>query len=40
MAIHELRYENNASSVAIRITRAGRRPAVKVLATCPDSARC
>lgn len=41
LAIHELRYENNASSVAIRITRrAGRTPAVKLLASCPDSPRC
>jgi dipeptidyl aminopeptidase/acylaminoacyl peptidase len=40
-AIHELRYENNAASVAIRVTRRrGRPPAVKLLAVCPDSARC
>jgi hypothetical protein len=41
--LHELRYENNAASVAIRVTwpRGRRRaPAVKVVATCPDSERC
>ena len=41
--LHELRYENNAASVAIQVTRPrGRRsaPAVRVLATCPDSDRC
>jgi hypothetical protein len=41
--LHELRYENNAASVAIRIAwPRGRRnaPAVRVLATCPDSDRC
>jgi dipeptidyl aminopeptidase/acylaminoacyl peptidase len=41
LTIRELRYENNAGSVAIRVTRArGRPPAVKILATCPDSPRC
>ena len=41
--IHELRYENNAASVAIQVSRPnGRRsrPAVRVLSTCPDSDRC
>jgi lysyl oxidase/WD40 repeat protein len=41
--IHELRYENNAAAVAIRVAwPRGRRsaPAVRVLATCPDSERC
>ena len=41
--LHELRYENNAASVAIRVSRPrGRRsaPGVRVLATCPDSGRC
>ena len=40
--IRELRYENNAASVAIRITRPGPGlpPVVKILATCPDSERC
>ncbi len=41
--LHELRYENNAASVAIRIAwPRGRRsaPAVRVLAACPDSDRC
>jgi Lysyl oxidase/WD40-like Beta Propeller Repeat len=41
--LHELRYENNAASVAIQVARPrGRRsePAVRILATCPDSDRC
>jgi dipeptidyl aminopeptidase/acylaminoacyl peptidase len=41
--LHELRYENNAASVAIQVSRPrGRRsaPGVRVLATCPDSDRC
>jgi hypothetical protein len=40
---HELRYENNASSLRIRIGwPKGRRarPSVRVLKTCPDSDRC
>jgi hypothetical protein len=42
MAVHELRYENNAASVAIRVTRRGRRgaPRIRILARCPDSDRC
>jgi hypothetical protein len=43
LLLRELRYENNASALRIRITwPSGRRrmPAVKVLATCPDSERC
>lgn len=41
MVIREARYENNAAAVAIRLTRRGRKlPRVKLLATCPDSARC
>jgi hypothetical protein len=41
--MRELRYENNAASLRIRVTwpRGTRRaPDVKVLATCPNSARC
>ncbi len=41
--LHELRYENNAASVAIQVAwPRGRRnaPAVRVLATCADSDRC
>ncbi|HEU6445927.1 MAG TPA: lysyl oxidase family protein [Gaiellaceae bacterium] len=41
--IRELRYENNAASVAVRVAWPnGRRrpPAVRILATCPDSERC
>jgi len=43
LLMRELRYENNAASLRIRVTwpRGSRRtPDVKVLATCPDSARC
>ena len=43
MAIRELRYENNAASVALRIAWPnGRRrpPAVWLLDICPDSGRC
>ncbi|HET8651028.1 MAG TPA: lysyl oxidase family protein [Gaiellaceae bacterium] len=41
--LHELRYENNAASLRIRLTwPRGRRaqPRVQVLAACPDSDRC
>ena len=41
--IHELRYENNAASVAIQVRRPrgrGRPPVVSTLGTCPDSDRC
>jgi WD40 repeat protein len=41
LLIRELRYSNNAASVAIRIARpSGRPPAVRVLRVCPDSDRC
>jgi Lysyl oxidase/WD40-like Beta Propeller Repeat len=43
LLIHELRYENNAAAVRIRIAwPRGHRypPAVRVLRTCPDSDRC
>ena len=43
MLFRELRYENNAGSVRIRLTwPRGRsnRPSVRVLRTCPDSDRC
>jgi WD40-like Beta Propeller Repeat/Lysyl oxidase len=43
LLFRELRYENNAASVRIRITwprgRASR-PSVRILRTCPDSDRC
>jgi hypothetical protein len=43
LRLHELRYENNAASVRIRIAwprgRAGA-PSVRVLRTCPASDRC
>jgi hypothetical protein len=41
--LRELRHDNNAASVRIRIDRPGGRtgaPAVRVLRTCPDSERC
>ena len=41
--LRELRYENNAASIAIQVRwPKGRRsaPAVRVLSTCPDSDRC
>jgi dipeptidyl aminopeptidase/acylaminoacyl peptidase len=40
LLIRELRYTNNAASVAIRLTRPNGRPAVRVLRVCPDSDRC
>lgn len=40
LLIRELRYSNNAASVAIRLTRPNGRPAVRVLRVCPDSDRC
>jgi hypothetical protein len=40
LLIRELRYSNNAASVAIRLARPNGRPAVRVLRVCPDSDRC
>jgi hypothetical protein len=40
LVVHELRYENNAASVRIRLTRPGGVPAVKVLQICPSSEWC
>jgi dipeptidyl aminopeptidase/acylaminoacyl peptidase len=43
LLIHEVRYENNAASLRVRITwprGRSRPPGVRVLATCPDSDRC
>jgi len=41
LLIRELRYENDAASVRIRIDRAkGRSPSVRVVSVCPDSDRC
>ena len=40
LLIRELRYSNNAASVAIRLTRPNGRPHVRVLRVCPDSERC
>jgi Lysyl oxidase/WD40-like Beta Propeller Repeat len=43
ISIRELRYENNAASVRIRLSwprGRNREPAVRVLRTCPDSDRC
>lgn len=38
--LRESRYENNAASVAIRLTWVGGVPRVRVLRTCQGSARC
>jgi Lysyl oxidase/WD40-like Beta Propeller Repeat len=40
LLIRELRYSNNAASVAIRLTRPNGRPHVRVRRVCPDSDRC
>jgi hypothetical protein len=43
LLIHELRYENNAASLRVRIAwprGRSRPPGVRILATCPDSDRC
>ena len=43
LRIHEVRYENNAASLRIRIRwprGRSRLPSVRVLSTCPDSDRC
>lgn len=40
LTLRELRYENNAASVLIRLTRPNGVPAVRVLARCPDSEWC
>jgi hypothetical protein len=40
LLIRELRYSNNAASVAIRLTRPNGSPHVRVLRVCPDSDRC
>jgi dipeptidyl aminopeptidase/acylaminoacyl peptidase len=40
LTLRELRYENNAASVLIRLTRPNGVPAAHVLARCPDSERC
>lgn len=43
LRLRELRYENNAASLRIRLTRSGGRgrpPSIHVLARCPDSEWC
>ncbi len=40
MFLHELRYENNAASVRIRLSWRTGRPSVQVLRTCPATDRC
>jgi hypothetical protein len=43
LLMRELRYENNAASLRIRVTWPGGRrrpPKVRILASCPDSERC
>jgi Lysyl oxidase len=39
-ALYESNYDNDAASVLIDLQWRGPRPAVNVLATCPDSATC
>ena len=38
--LHELSYENNAASVLFDLQWRGGKPYIRVLATCPDTARC
>jgi dipeptidyl aminopeptidase/acylaminoacyl peptidase len=38
--LHESNYANNASSVLIRLTRTGGRPAIRVLRSCARTDRC
>jgi WD40 repeat protein len=40
LKLRELRYENDAASVRVRLTRVGGVPRVRVLARCPDSEWC
>jgi hypothetical protein len=43
LLLHELRYENNAASLRIRIRwphGRSRQPSVQIVRTCPDSDRC
>jgi hypothetical protein len=40
LRVRELRYENNAASVLIRLSRPGGAPAVRVLRVCPTSEWC
>jgi hypothetical protein len=40
LALRELRYENNAASVRLRLTRPNGIPSVRVLARCADSEWC
>jgi hypothetical protein len=39
-ALRERSYRNNASSLLIRLSRKDGRPSVRVLASCPNRARC
>jgi hypothetical protein len=38
--LQELRYDNNASSLLLRLRWRDRRPAVRVLRACPETDRC
>jgi len=38
--IRELRYDNNAASIRLRISRRGRTPSIQVLRACEGSERC
>jgi hypothetical protein len=38
--LRELSYRNNAASLLLELRRRGGAPAVRVIATCPGTARC
>jgi hypothetical protein len=38
--LHETRYGNNAASLLVELRRRARRPSIRVLRTCPNSAMC
>ena len=40
MTLHELRYDNNAASVRIRLTWRGGTPSVRVVRTCQSTPTC
>jgi hypothetical protein len=40
LELYELRYENDAASVRIRLTWRGRTPSVRILRRCPATASC
>jgi hypothetical protein len=40
MRLHELRYDNDAASVRLRLTWRAGYPSVRVLRSCPATANC